>query len=328
MTVETATNPEQEVAPQLSPEDRLARAFGEKPVEETKADPEPEAVAETTDEPEAEAVEDQAEAKGEQEESESTDSAEEDFAEVEHEGERYTVPKKLEPLFLRHKDYTQKTQAVAERSRALDEREKFLGSAEEVRASAFAKAVQAGVLAEQLKRYDTLDWGAIAEQSPAEAFRIREARDQLIRQQAEIEHELQHIASQHEQTSAEQRQQMLQRASEELSKEKWWSQEYGKKLFADYQSIGRYRPEVLANVDDPNHVRTLHEAFQWREFQKSKQTIVKKKVETAKPITVKAARSSQNNLQAAQLDEARQRLKKTGDGTDFFRLLAERSRKR
>jgi hypothetical protein len=326
MTVETATNPEQEVAPQLSPEDRLARAFGEKPVEETKADPEPEAVAETTDEPEAEAVEDQAEAKGEQEESESTDSAEE-TADLEIDGETYTVPKKLESAFLRSKDYTVKTQELAEKRRVVDEREKFVGQVEEVRAAVFEKAVEIKAIEAQIKRFEGIDWNALADQNQTEYLRLDRAYRELQAQHAQARDEVQTIVSQSEQLSAQQRQQSFQRASEELAKEKWWNPDYGRALFSDSRTYG-FTDEELAAVNDPRYVRVLHDAKQWRELQKSKQTIVKKKVETAKPITVKAARSSQNNLQAAQLDEARQRLKKTGDGTDFFRLLAERSRKR
>ena len=41
----------------------------------------------------------------------------EEFAEVEYDGARYQVPKALEKAFLQQKDYTQKTQKIAEQAK-------------------------------------------------------------------------------------------------------------------------------------------------------------------------------------------------------------------
>ena len=90
-----------------SMEDRIAAQFG------IQDDPEPEAPQEAPP-PE-----------GEEEEQ----VAESDDAEVEYDGTKYRVPKPLEKAILQEKDYTQKTQKLAEERRQLDYAQKSLETA-------------------------------------------------------------------------------------------------------------------------------------------------------------------------------------------------------
>lgn len=326
MTVEATANPPGAEA-QPSPEDRLARMFGEKPAEEAKADPEPQE-PEATDEPEDEPA---AEATDEAEVTEEAESTDEETSDIEIDGETYSVPKKLEGAFLKEKDYRQKTQEVAEKRRAIDEREKFLGEVEKVRGAIFEKAAEVKAVEKRLDAYDKLDWRALAGQlEAAEYNKLRLDYDELTRERSKLQDEIRGIVSQQEQLSAQQRQQLIQKGNEELSKEKWWSPDYGPKLLQDSKAYG-FSDEELAQVNDPRFVKVLHDAKQWRDLQKSKSTIVKKKVEQAKPITVKAARSATTNQQAGQVEAAKAMVKKTGNpkhAEDALFRLFDKQRKR
>lgn len=92
-------------APAQSLEDRIAAQFGavdEPEVEQQEASAEPE--------PEAQPSEEVAEP-------ESTSS---DYEEVEYEGSKYQVPKELAKAIMQERDYTQKTQQIAEQRRAVE----------------------------------------------------------------------------------------------------------------------------------------------------------------------------------------------------------------
>lgn len=336
------TNPVAEVAPQgpaqpdtRSPEDRLANLFGEgsKPAPKAKAaDPEQEQEDEAAedgsegDEPDdgdAVSNDDAAADEGDEQDAANT-------AEIEVDGKTYVVPKELEPAFLKSKDYTHKTQELAERRRLVDERERFIDQTDKSRAAIFDKAVEVRALAGQLERFKALDWDALANQGGSEYLNLDRTYRNLQQQHADAIAEAQRIVAAQQQQSAEQRQQLRQRGTEELAREiKGWNADLGRQLFDNAKHYG-FQDQELEQVLDPRYVKVLHDAYQWRQLQTSKAQL-KKKVEQAKPVTVKAARTAQNN-QAAQLDEAaRARLKKSGTPRDaeeaLFRIF-ERKRKR
>jgi hypothetical protein len=320
MQVEAATNPP-EVA-QLSPEARLEALFSEKPAQEAEAD------AEETEQEAAEVEQEEA-AEG-QAEAEPTEEAEE-TADIEVDGETYAVPKKLEAAFLKSKDYTQKTQELAEQRRVIEEREQFSERVEQARAAIFEKAVEVKAMEAQIKRFEAVDWNSLAEQGGPEYLRLDRAYRELREQHSQARVDVQALVAKHEQESAQQRQQLSQRGNEELAKAiKGWSPEVGRKLMESTKVYG-FTDAELSRVNDPRYVRVLHDAHQWRELQKAKTGIVKKKVEQSKPITVKAARTTQNSQEASLYEADRARLKKTGNAKDAEAALArlfERKRKR
>jgi hypothetical protein len=323
------TNPDVEVETQapptgdLSPEDRLEALFkgGEKPAQEAKEDPPDE---------EGATVEEDAEETKAEEAPEGQPEAEEEAAELEIDGETYSVPKKLEAAFLRQKDYTQKTQELAAQRKQVEERQAFLQSVEEVRGAVFEKAVEIAAVEKQLARFDQLDWNALANEGGPEYLRLDRAYRELKDQQSRLNGEVQGLVSKQQEVTAQQRQALLEKGNKELSEAiKGWNPEVGRKILQSSTHYGFSEAE-LAEVVDPRYVRVLHDAHQWRELQKSKTTIVKKKVDQAKPITVKAARSSQNNQVASQLEAAKAKVRKSGnarDAEDYLARLFERKKR-
>lgn len=307
------TNPEMEV----SPEDRLAAAFErqEQARNPTKEAPE---VAEDDDEA------DEPEAKAEPEK----EDAEPEGEEVEIDGETYRVPPKLKEAFLKSKDYTQKTQAVAEQRKALEDQKAALQQAEQTSKARFEKQVEIKALEQQLHAYEQIDWAALAESDPAHAMKLNFAREALLRKQAAAHTELQEVETTARNLSAQQRQQAIQRDAEILARDiKGWGPELGRKIAEHGKSYG-FTDAELENVS-ARDIKVLHDAFMYRQLQESK-ALTAKKVVDVKPVTVKAARSTQDTQSATALDDSRARLKKTGDTQSaeayFERLLTRKKR--
>lgn len=320
------TNPEAEV---VSPEARLEALFskGQRPAVDTPEEPEEEEQAEQAEETtEEEAVgDDQAETEGEGSE---TDEATE---EIELDGgKKYLVPKDLKEAFLKSRDYTQKTQEVAQQRRALEEREQYLQTMEKSRGVIFEKAVAINALEQRIEQFAGINWQALADQDPAEYLKLDRAYRELQTQHSRMAGEVQTAIAQEQQLSAQQRQQMLERGNAELAREiKDWGPDLGKKLLDNGKRYG-FSDAELAQVMDPRLVRVLHDAYQWQKLQGGKPAIAKK-VEGVKPVTVKAARSAQTNQQASQVQADRAKLKKSGsarDAENYLARLFESKRKR
>jgi len=116
--------------------------------------------------------------------------AEIEYVTLERNGKSYQVPKELEGEFLMQGDYTKKTQTVAERAKALDEREQQLAKQAEVsEAELDARATLRSVAAE-LAEYQKLtqaDWDYHENQDPL-GVRKHERRMAFLQQQkAELE---------------------------------------------------------------------------------------------------------------------------------------------
>lgn len=306
------TNPQAEVA-QPSVEDVLAAKFGEKAEQPEVEEPEDEQPEEAeasepqTEEPEAQAEED-------------------DGEEVDFEGTTYKVPKVLKDALLRQKDYTQKTQEIAERRRQVEEREAYLQQVEQLRSAQFEKAVEIHALERQLKQYEELPWMQLVDQDPTQAQKLSLQFDALRRQHASATQALQQVLSEEQAKSAQARQQMLAKGHENLAREiKGWGPELAKQVMQAGSAYG-FSDRELASVVDPRMVKVLHDAKQWRDLQAAKPA-VQKKVAESKPIQVKA-RTAQTNQEAAKVQDLRQQLRKTGSKDIAEELLYQRFARR
>lgn len=105
-------------------------------------------------------------------------------------GKEYQVPKELEGMFLKNKDYTQKTQSVAEKAKELEQREQQLNQQFEVSEEVLdARATLRGVSAE-LAEYQKLtpaDWQAHMQTDPLGTQQHRMRYEALRDQKAELE---------------------------------------------------------------------------------------------------------------------------------------------
>ena len=189
------------------------------------------------------------------------DPAVEPLEEIDYEGARYRVPKALKDAFLRHADYTRKTQEIAETRRALEHRQQLLVREAQEREADFEDRVRLAQMDEALEQYRNVDWAALRSQDPARAqgmfqdfVMLNDARQDLagglsakaLQRALQAERDLA--------TRLQQSQAVLQREI------KGWGPELQDRLREFGESHGYSRAE-LAAVEDPRAVRILHLAW-------------------------------------------------------------------
>jgi hypothetical protein len=152
------------------------------------------------------------------EDSEEEQPPEDDEVELDIDGEKYRVPKKLEEAFLRTADYTQKTQAHAEAVRAFEaervaqtqraqDQEQFLTDIAEVR----------GVDA-RLAEFANVDWNTLTIQNPQQALQLQIQRQQLLEYRQQKVQELDGKVSSHVAAQEAAEAQSVQKTIEALQK--------------------------------------------------------------------------------------------------------------
>lgn len=260
------------------------------------------------------------EASGEEEQSDEelqSDEPEEDDSEVvEIEGKSYKVPKELKDMVLMHKDYTQKTQAVAEQRRAVDERAQALESRERIMAQTFDKAVEFRDVQNRLSQYEKIDWQGLAEQDPAQATRLNIAYQQLQREAQTKWNALQQANSQAEQLTQQQRQQQLAQAEQDLkARLPNFGPQLAEKIVTTAKDSYGFTPQELEGLTDARHVHVLHDAMKWRELQAQKPKAMRSVQEAPKAIKPAAAQPKRNNQAASD------RLRKSGRMEDLAAFL-------
>ena len=155
-TVESGTSPASQSA-----EDRVANLlFGAEEPEQQQAEPAEETAAE---QPEQQAGEQPAEPI-------------EDSEEIDFEGEKYIVPKKLKEAFLRQSDYTQKTQEAANLRRLAEQERSVLQISAELSKRTLPIEAEIRAIDKQLEEAKGIDWSNL---DTDKMVRARYAIDQL-----------------------------------------------------------------------------------------------------------------------------------------------------
>jgi hypothetical protein len=216
-----------------------------------------------------------------------------DSEDLEVDGEKYRVPKKLKAGFMMQADYTRKTQEVAESRRALEAREAEFHQ----QAKASQEHVQdLGMLAhadEQLKRYAQIDWNTLADNDPVEAIK----RQNELRQWEAYRQNLAYKIDEREQTRSVEAQRTYatrqQEAQETITREiKGWGPELATKLDAYARTLGfteKDTQEAVRNGTLPRIVKALHQSMLYETLVQKQQTAAKARplaqTEQPKPLT-------------------------------------------
>ena len=216
--------------------------------------------------------------------------AESDEDDYEVGDDKYRIPKALKAHLdelkagnLRNEDYTQKTQSVAEQRRAFEAERQAFVQQQQLQAQHLDKVAEIKAIDRQLAQYHKLDWNALVDADPVNAMKLdrqmRELQEQRGQSVAAIEQA--NARSNHETQQATARR--IQEARETLSKEitGYGTPEVMKDLGETAKAFG-YKPEELANVNDPRAVKLLYEASQYRKLVAKSKAAEKPEV---KPIT-------------------------------------------
>lgn len=258
-----------------------------------------------------------------EEESAEPEAPQEEFDEVELEGKTYQVPKEIKRAVLREKDYTQKTQEVAEERRRLAEERQIFEMNRQLETVIADDTAELRQLSSQISLYEQAINQAIQEQDPARVATLNAQYTILQRQIGEKSAEVNQKRNQLMQLVQYEKQQRLQKGYEEVSKRiKGFSPETAKELRAAAKEFG-YADYELNDVDDPRALQVLWEAAQYRKLQAAKPNIQKRVAEAPKTLKPKANQAPQNNTKTLE-----QRVKKSGRMEDAAELLFRRMQKR
>lgn len=228
----------------------------------------------------------------------------------------------LQQGYSRTKDYTKKTQALAETRKAVEAERARIEEAKQLR-DTYAQRLQ--VIEQMLNQpADNENLAELKESDPiGYAIKVAE-RSEREKQLQAVQAEKQRIA---QQQSQEQQEQLKNHLALEAQKLKEWIPEFRDEVKADLarkdirayaKSIG-FSDQELANVYDARAVQTLYKAMQYEKLMKGK-SVATKKVNDA-PKTLRAGNGGQVNAENDATKKQMQRLKQTGKKSDAAKLF-------
>jgi hypothetical protein len=297
------------------------------PTEEAKAQPEVD-----QQEQESEEVEYSAEDSSEDytdENAEETEYQEEETQEpqrfkvkVDNEEIEVTL-EELQQGYSRTKDYTKKTQALAETRKAVEAEKARIEEAKQLR-DTYAQRLQ--IIEQMLNQNpDNENLSELKESDPiGYAIKVAE-RSEREKQLQAVQAEKQRIA---QQQSQEQQEQLKSHLAQEAQKLKEWIPEFRDEAKADLarkeirsyaKSIG-FSDQELANVYDARAVQTLYKAMQYEKLMKGKGVATKKVSEAPKTLKAGAAQPQGSSEQEA-MKKQFQKLKQSGKKQDAAKLF-------
>lgn len=272
----------------------------------------PESEVETADTTETEAVNnDQAD----ELEDDQQEAVEDDSEELDIDGERYQLPKKLKDKFMMHADYTRKTQEVAEVRKAVEAERAQVHQERQAHFTELKAHAEILSIDQQLEQYKQLNWDEITDEDPVRAMKLeRQMRE--LQGQREIAVTGIH-QRQHEQALKQQQEiaKQLEEGRAILQREiKGWSPELAQKISEYGETAGGYSKEEVASVVDPRAIKILHKAYLYDQLVKKQSQPSKPSLE-AKPVTkvkggLSAASDFSPGMSDAEYDRWRARQKK------------------
>lgn len=323
-----------------SPQSRLEAMLGDIQEEQQELNlDEPQEVEEEEVEAEAETeeptdveeeVEDSVEEEPEtEEETEEEDSEEQPIQNVKIKVNGEEIEKPLDEIVALAQqglDYTQKTQQVAEQRKELEAiQEQIQAQQLELQQGAqlsgelVEDVAKITSLDQQLAQYQNVDWQKLSDSDVVEAQKLFFQYNQLQQERSnavsQFEAKRQNALAQQQQIIADK----VQKGREQLSKEiPNWSPETTQEIVSVGKEYG-FTDNELNAIIDPRHVRVLHDAMQWRKL-KSKNSVTKKKVASAKPVVKPGSKDPKVKSTAAS-KKMREQLRRTGKAEVASKLI-------
>lgn len=234
----------------------------------------------------------------EQPEQETTDEIpeqqpEDDSEDIEYEGKNYRLPREIKEALLRQADYTRKTQEVAEQRKALDtERASFAeqAKAQQEHLHDLARLV---AMDDRLADYGKLNWQELWAQDPQQAGQLTSHFQTLQQARATLAGELDQKQRQRALQAQQEAAKRMEEAQTAIKRDiPEWSPELASKLRDFAMSKGGMKPEEVAGIVDPRHVKLLHLAYIGQQALDKQRQAVKRPVPDAKPVPTVRSRSA------------------------------------
>jgi hypothetical protein len=184
---------------------------------------------------------------------EGAEPEEDDSEEIDHNGEKYKIPKALKDAFLMQKDYTQKTQEVAEAKKQMESQQAQFQQQVQFQQAHLQDFAQLTALEQQIAKYQNVNWQELIDQDPVEAMKLdrqyRSLTDAHQFTMNKLQQAQQHQALEAQQFTAKQIEQGRAALASEL---KDWSPEVGKEVstyLKSYERLG-LNDAVLKDINN------------------------------------------------------------------------------
>ena len=245
--------------------------FQEEPMEAVEA-PEVENIEETQDVADPDNLEE------EQEDLDAVDK----FVEVDYNDTKYNVPEELKDAFMRNKDYTQKTQTLADERRALETHQAEFQQAMQLQQSNLEGYAQLASMSQQLQQYEGVDWQAFTAEAPEEANQAYIAFNELQRKAGALQNTLQQQQSEALQQQNAIRARQIEQGKAELARDiPDWSADLAEQL-VDYGIKNGGDERSIRAVTEPWMIKTLRKAML---YDKSLENATKPEPVKVKPVS-------------------------------------------
>jgi hypothetical protein len=248
-------------------------------------------------------------------------AAEAGLVEIEtDEGEKYQVPAKLKDAFLRQRDYTQKTQEIAELRRQASVAAQHQQVVAQFQQAVSGEQSELAQVHGDLAKYKALDWQALDVET---YIRAKHQMDTLKERAGEIEQSIGRKAQAFQQWRGRQVQEVSQAGANYLKQAiPNWNADAQADARRQAAELG-YSDAETAEVYDPRFVRALWKAAQFDKLQAGKPAAVER-AKAAPPIIKPGASQGANVARESQYKKQREQLRKSGDYRDAAKLLLMR----
>lgn len=268
------------------------------------------------EEPQQQQTEETAQTQGEEQAAEQTSETQAALEEIDFEGVRYQVPTSLKAAFMRQADYTQKTQAVAERERMVALQQQRQQIEAQFQQSAQPEITALHELEAAIKQYDNVNWQALDTDS---LVKTRHALDMLKERRDRVKEGIQTKHGEFEGKLRETHQSAVREANAFLTRHiPKWGPDVQNAIMSYGQTEG-YSDVELGSIRDPRLVRTLWKAQQYDALQAGKSIAAKRT--TGVPPVVRPSAGTQQASLAQQTSDTVKQLHQAKDPTRRKELL-------
>jgi len=251
-----------------------------------------------------------------------------DEFEIVHNGTQHRLPRaEVIKLAQQGFDYTQKTQAVAERSKVIDSVMARVSEMEQILpVVAQEQAVVAGFKA-QLAQYEKVDWVQLATDNPLEYPKYRAQYDLLINGHNQAAQRVAQAMGEYQQRRDEAQKTNLATQFQKLQElvPEWRDQTKFKSGTAEVHSYLLAQgadPQLLANLSDALSVSIARKAMLYDKAMKSKGE-KSKLLQTVPPVARPGVANTAQSAQADKKQELARRFKKSGTVEDAAALYLQ-----
>lgn len=198
--------------------------------------------------------------------------------EVEIEGEKYLVPKKIADRFIQHADYTRKTQDLAELRRATSAEREAVNIERAFQQAVAEETNQLALINVQLAQFQNVNWAAM---ETDQLLRTREQLNQLKEAKASVEGQIKAKRGQFDDKIKSVTQEALQAGEKYIAQHIKDFDEGKKKELLSYGISEGYTQAEMDKIIDPRIVVSLWKAKQYDDLVRSSPEILNKAARAA-----------------------------------------------